>query len=86
MFTQQDHEQIDAQGIAAALIDTQINNFKTGFPFLSAIKAATIGDGIVRVPEENLTAYERRFDEAAGDLSLQKFVPASGAEIGRAHV
>jgi hypothetical protein len=79
MFTQQDHAQIDAQGISLALIDTQIENFKTGFPFLSAIKAATIGDGIVRVPEENLTAYLRRFDEAAGELSLQKFVPASGA-------
>ena len=79
MFTQQDHKQIDEQGISAALIDTQVENFKTGFPFLRAIKAATIGDGIVRVPEENLTAYLRRFDEAAGDLSLQKFVPASGA-------
>jgi Domain of unknown function (DUF4301) len=79
MFTQQDQEQIAAQGIALSLIDAQIENFKTGFPFMHAIKAATIGDGVVRVSDEDLSAYIRLFDEATSELSLQKFVPASGA-------
>ena len=43
------------------------------------IRAATIGDGIIHVPEDQLTRYIRQYDEQAGDLSLMKFVPASGA-------
>lgn len=79
MFTDQDLIQIDAQGIAVEKIDRQIEHFVNGFPYLNAIRAATVGDGIVRVDEEQLTTYTRRFDEAAGDYSLMKFVPASGA-------
>ncbi len=79
MFTEQDREQIAAQGISIEKIDRQIEHFVNGFPYLHAIRAATIGDGIVRVDDDQLTAYTRRFDEVAGDYSLMKFVPASGA-------
>lgn len=79
MFSQQDLEQIQAQGATLEQINDQIQHFIDGFPFLRAIKAATIGDGMVRVPDEQLTAYLRRFDEAAGNYALMKFVPASGA-------
>jgi len=79
MFTEQDLIQISAQGITIEKIDRQIEHFVNGFPYLNAIRAATVGDGIVRVDEEQLTTYTRRFDEVAGDYSLMKFVPASGA-------
>lgn len=79
MFTEQDLAQIDAQGIRLEKINQQIQHFVKGFPYLHAIRAATVGDGVVRVPEEELTAYTRRFDEVAGEYSLMKFVPASGA-------
>lgn len=79
MFTEQDLIQISAQGITVEKIDRQIEHFVNGFPYLNAIRAATVGDGIVRVDEEQLTTYTRRFDEVAGDYSLMKFVPASGA-------
>ncbi len=78
-FTDQDQSQILAQGVSIDQINQQIQHFIQGFPYLNVIKAATVGDGIVRVPEDQLTAYIRRFDEAATERDLVKFVPASGA-------
>ncbi|SOD96668.1 DUF4301 family protein [Spirosoma fluviale] len=78
-FTEQDQDQILVQGVSLDQIDQQINYFIHGFPYLNVIKAATIGDGIVRIDEDQLSAYIHRFDEAAHDRTLVKFVPASGA-------
>ena len=78
-FTEQDQDQIRLQGISLDQIEQQIQHFVHGFPYLNVIKAATIGDGIVRVPDEQLGNYLRRFDEAAHERDLVKFVPASGA-------
>lgn len=78
-FTEQDQKQFLAQGVSTGQIDEQINYFVQGFPYLNVIKAATIGDGIIRVDEDQLAAYIHRFDEAAHEKDLVKFVPASGA-------
>jgi hypothetical protein len=78
-FTEQDQDQILVQGVSLDHIDQQINYFVHGFPYLHVIKAATIGDGIVRVDENQLSAYIHRFDQAAHERTLVKFVPASGA-------
>ncbi|QMW02093.1 DUF4301 family protein [Spirosoma foliorum] len=78
-FTEQDEDQILVQGVSLDQIDQQINYFVNGFPFLNVIKAATIGDGIVRVAEDKIPDYLRRFDAAAHERDLVKFVPASGA-------
>lgn len=79
MFSSTDLEQIAAQGTTTQTVDQQIRHFIDGFPFLHVIRAATVGDGIIRVPDEQLTRYIRQFDEQAPDLALLKFVPASGA-------
>ena len=78
-FTEQDQAQILAQGVSPEQIDQQIQHFVQGFPYLNVIKAATIGDGIVRVADEQLASYIHRFDQAAHERDLVKFVPASGA-------
>ena len=78
-FTEQDQDQIMVQGVSLDQIDQQINHFIQGFPYLNVIKAATIGDGIIRVAENQLSTYTHRFDEAAHERELVKFVPASGA-------
>ena len=78
-FSEQDQNQIQTQGISLDQIDRQIQHFIQGFPYLNVIKAATIGDGIVRIAEAELPAYIHRFDEAAHQRDLVKFVPASGA-------
>ena len=79
MFTQQDQHQIAQKGIDFAVIDQQINHFITGFPFLNVLKAATVGDGIVRVADDELAHYVQTFDQQTASTSLLKFVPASGA-------
>ncbi|GAB4031390.1 DUF4301 family protein [Spirosoma gilvum] len=78
-FTEQDQDQILVQGVSLDQIDQQIQHFVEGFPYLNVIKAATIGDGIVRVPDDQITNYIHRYDEAAHERDLVKFVPASGA-------
>lgn len=78
-FTEQDQDQILVQGVPLDQIDQQINHFVQGFPYLNVIKAATVGDGIVRVEENQLPTYTQRFDAAAEERDLVKFVPASGA-------
>lgn len=79
MFSQTDLDQIAAQRTTTAVVQQQIQHFIDGFPFLHVIRAATVGDGIIRVPEDQLTSYIHQYDEQAGDLTLMKFVPASGA-------
>ncbi|HAK79863.1 MAG TPA: DUF4301 domain-containing protein [Runella sp.] len=79
MFTEKDLAQIEKQGISLETIQQQISHFETGFPFLKVLKAATVGDGIVRVSEEESAALVDEFDAKAKNVSLLKFVPASGA-------
>lgn len=78
-FTEQDQNQLTAQGVSLSQIDQQIQHFVQGFPYLNVIKAATVGDGIVQIPDEELPTYIHRFDAAAHERNLVKFVPASGA-------
>lgn len=79
MFSEKDLQQIDRQGISLSTIDQQIGYFKTGFPYLKVLKAATIGDGMVRIENEDLEALVKDFDAQNSQVSLLKFVPASGA-------
>ncbi|WP_234736136.1 DUF4301 family protein [Tellurirhabdus bombi] len=78
-YSEIDESQILAQGATLELIDSQIQHFIDGFPYLAVIKAATVGDGIIRVDEQQAQDFVARFDQQADSLSLLKFVPASGA-------
>lgn len=78
-FTEKDLKQIKDRNSDLTTIQNQIENFKTGFPFINAVKAATIGDGILRLSDEQLNSYIELFDAQAPKKSLVKFVPASGA-------
>jgi len=79
MFSDKDLQQIESRGADLATINQQIENFKTGFPFMNVIKAATIGDGMIKLEEEDVEKYKQIFDNQADSLDLLKFVPASGA-------
>ena len=80
MFTATDQEQISKRGSQLPEILTQISHFKKGFPYLQTVKAAGIGDGIIRLTSEEcdrlVAFYESQLEK--GILPL-KFVPASGA-------
>lgn len=79
MFSEKDLEQIKARGTSLETINQQIEHFKNGFPYLNVIKAATIGDGIIKLSDDEVTKYAKDFDAHANRLQLLKFVPASGA-------
>lgn len=78
-FTKKDLEQIQSKGMRVSDVEQQIENFKTGFPFAQIEKAATIGDGIIQVNDDELAAYIDTYHEKSRHLDVYKFVPASGA-------
>lgn len=79
MFSDQDLAQIREQGADLATVEQQIEHFRRGFPFLPLAQAATVGEGIVRLTDEQAQTYADAYDAAAGTLRPLKFVPASGA-------
>lgn len=79
MFSEKDLKQIEKRGSELATVEQQIENFKTGFPFMVANRAATIGDGMLQLDGSELRIQAALFDSQAPKLKLLKFVPASGA-------
>ncbi len=80
MFKPEDISQIAARGSKFEVVKQQIENFKTGFPFLKLTEAASIYHGILKLSENEVLKYSSVFDEKiASDIDLIKFVPASGA-------
>lgn len=77
MFTRQDIEQMQRKGIVPEMVEEQIQSFKKGFPFMKLVKPATIGDGIIRLDDEELDSLIAIYRDFEG--SRVKFVPASGA-------
>ena len=53
MLSQNDLKQIAQKGITEEQINTQLGQFKTGFPFLKLKAAASIEDGIVATSEND---------------------------------
>ena len=80
MLTQQDLKQIAQRGISEEQINTQLNEFKTGFPFLRLEAAAAVGNGIVAPTEAERKQYVAAWEKYKGEgHRVVKFVPASGA-------
>ncbi len=80
MFTIKDIEQIENRGSSLPEIEKQIAHFKKGFPYLKVLRPATIGDGIICIDEEKVSAAVKQFTlKVQEGLKPVKFVPASGA-------
>ena len=80
MLSQEDLRQIESKGITEKQIETQLEEFKTGFPFLKLEAAAAIGKGIIAPGEDELKAYVKAWEDyKASGKDIVKFVPASGA-------
>lgn len=75
-----DLDQLKQKGISQAQIERQLDEFKTGFPFLKLESAASIGKGIVSPSEDDIRKYVESWNEyKKGGKKIMKFVPASGA-------
>ena len=79
MFTQQDIAQIEARGLSIDEVKRQIENFRTGFPSLPIVRAASGGDGVRQLSDEERDAAQQYYDTRSNDIRTIKFVPASGA-------
>lgn len=78
-FTEKDLEQLTEKGIAKTKVEQQIATFKEGIPFVELVAAAIVGKGISRFSTEEQQHLADHFEAHKKDLSLLKFVPASGA-------
>lgn len=83
MLNNDEIEQINKKGISIDEFNRQIKCFETGFPELEITNAATIGDGIVKLTENESSEcieYWKSFLKSDNNGTVtMKFVPASGA-------
>lgn len=78
-FTEKDLQQIKNNGLTLAQVQSQIELFKSGVPFVNLDSAATVNNGIIKCSEEEKAHYIAYFEAKKNNVSLAKFVPASGA-------
>lgn len=80
MLSEQDLKQIADKGITVEKLNSQLEEFKTGFPFLKLEAAASVEHGIIATTPEEVKKYEAAWEDyKAQGHSIVKFVPASGA-------
>lgn len=80
MLSQQDLKQIALKGITEEQINTQLEEFKTGFPFLKLEAAASIGHGIIAPDDTERQSFIDAWNAYKSEgKQIVKFVPASGA-------
>ena len=80
MVNPEDLKEIQEKGISEETFTEQLERFKTGFPYLKIDAVATVGNGIMRLTEDEEKCCQAAWDEFLnGGGTVEKFVPASGA-------
>ncbi len=80
MFTQADLEQLAQRGISVEKAEKQLECFRTGFPSLDIVAAASVKNGILAPKKAEQEEYIAAWEEyCKGEHKILKFVPASGA-------
>ena len=80
MITAEDKVLLEKKGISEAQIESQLESFRKGFPYLKLRAAASVGNGILRLGEDEVQQYIQAWnDYKAEGHHITKFVPASGA-------
>ena len=79
MFTKDDLLQIEQHGLTEAQVECQMENFRQGFPFLKVVRAASAGDGVMALSQEQVASAVQRYEDKSKEKQIVKFVPASGA-------
>src|SRR5690606_18445986 len=78
-FTNSDIQQITKKGLTVSAVESQIDIFKAGLPFVNLSAVATIGNGIKACSVTEKQQFIEHFDNQRHSVSIYKFVPASGA-------
>ena len=79
MFSEKDIKQIESKGLSLQKVNEQIELFKKGLTFINLRDNATLGNGILKVTEEEKRHYVAYYNTKKNHVSILKFVPASGA-------
>ena len=79
MLNQSDLDQLKTLGMNIKTVESQIENFKKGFPFVELKRAATLGDGIHQLDKHTISQLNAEYAANTANLKTLKFVPASGA-------
>ena len=80
IFSDSDLKQMAALGLTEDIVESQINNFRQGFPKTELLDAATVDNGgILRLTDEQIAHFASYYRQASKGKKLLKFVPASGA-------
>ncbi|MEA5005912.1 MAG: DUF4301 family protein [Rikenellaceae bacterium] len=77
MFSKQDIEKIEQRGSSVDQVFKDIEFFKSGFPYLKILSAATSERGILVLNNKTKSDADQKYHQYQGDIC--KFVPASGA-------
>jgi hypothetical protein len=78
-FTAKDIQQIEKKGLTVKQVEEQIDLFKSGIPFTNIAEAATVSSGILKLGDNAIAELISYFEKEKNNISLLKFVPASGA-------
>lgn len=78
-FSAQDLLFLTQTGRQLESVQEQLDRFQSGFPALRLVKAARIGEGILKVEPEDMPDLIQGYAEAVKQRRSCKFVPASGA-------
>lgn len=79
MFSEKDIFQIKNHGLTVDKVKAQVASIQSGMVFSNLKEAATVGNGILKLKAPQETYYIDLFDQRSPNLSIVKFVPASGA-------
>lgn len=79
MFTKEDFKQLHSRGSDPKVVETQIDNFRRGFPYINLERPAIVGDGIKAFNQRDAKKLSYYYDSNSKRYELLKFVPASGA-------
>lgn len=79
MFSEKDIKQIHSKGISFDQVKAQVKRLKNGMSYSDLVSAATIGKGIESYDEKETQDFIKIYEAKQDDLSIVKFVPASGA-------
>ena len=79
-FSNNDLKQMATLGLSEEAVNSQIENFRNGFPKTVLVEAATVENGgILRLSDEDINHFSNFYKQAAKGKKILKFVPASGA-------
>lgn len=78
-FSDKDIAQIENKGISVAQVNGQVARLKNGMSYSNLVAAATIKKGIESFDENEIQNFIKLYESGQDELSIVKFVPASGA-------